>query len=367
MSDIKNPLYQIIYHDLLVRINSGDYKSGDKLPSEKQLAIKYSCSRITAQRAINMLMQEKYVTRRVGSGTYIQDRISAKSETNTVKSAYSTTTTPQGENHIAVKRLGFIYDRPATGHDSDVCISFINRARERGYDVFVKYTNNRSDYEAEAIETLKGVDVCGFLIIPTMDMYYSNELLKTVIDGYKIVTINRTFKGILTSMVSTDHRNAISQLVDCLIENGKKSIAYIGNTYQNSTGIMDRQNGFVEKMSLLGNHSPLIGYINNQDDEVAEIMRFLEIHHSIDAVITYNPDAALNAQHAVNALNRNISVGTLDNPIKHLEQNEFTYLKQPSKKIGEAAANLLINQIESNDSSIERILIPGKIIKSINI
>lgn len=52
-------------------IASGKYKSGQRLPSESELVLRYGASRMTVFRAMRELQSLGIVTRRVGSGTYV--------------------------------------------------------------------------------------------------------------------------------------------------------------------------------------------------------------------------------------------------------------------------------------------------------
>ena len=46
-------------------------KSGERLPSERDLAEKFQVSRMTLRQAITLLVEEGVLERRVGSGTFI--------------------------------------------------------------------------------------------------------------------------------------------------------------------------------------------------------------------------------------------------------------------------------------------------------
>ncbi len=70
------PLYFQIEQDLLRLIDSGELKPGDQLPSEAQLSLKYSVSRITARRALEDLSQQGIVYSHQGVGSFVaQTRI----------------------------------------------------------------------------------------------------------------------------------------------------------------------------------------------------------------------------------------------------------------------------------------------------
>lgn len=66
------PRHRAIYKELLAEIQSGVYKPGERLPSEAILCERFQASRITVARAFQTLQRENLVTRRPGSGTYVE-------------------------------------------------------------------------------------------------------------------------------------------------------------------------------------------------------------------------------------------------------------------------------------------------------
>jgi len=60
--------------ELRGRIVSGEWRPGERLPSEPKLARRESVSRSSMRAAITMLEEEGYVNRRHGSGTYVSHR-----------------------------------------------------------------------------------------------------------------------------------------------------------------------------------------------------------------------------------------------------------------------------------------------------
>lgn len=63
--------YERIHNAILEQIRGGKLQPGDKLPSERELAHRYKVSLMTARHAVTLLQQGGYVTRRVGSGTFV--------------------------------------------------------------------------------------------------------------------------------------------------------------------------------------------------------------------------------------------------------------------------------------------------------
>lgn len=66
------PRHRAIYEQLLSEIESGVYKTGDRLPSEALLCERFQASRITVAKAFQSLERDRLVKRRRGSGTYVE-------------------------------------------------------------------------------------------------------------------------------------------------------------------------------------------------------------------------------------------------------------------------------------------------------
>lgn len=67
------PRYLKIEHHLLEKIRSGEWAPSHQIPPEEQLARDFSVSRMTANRAIRDLVQQGYLTRQIGVGTFVTD------------------------------------------------------------------------------------------------------------------------------------------------------------------------------------------------------------------------------------------------------------------------------------------------------
>lgn len=69
--DSQTPYYQQLYDILRGEIARGTWKPGDRVPSESELIEKYKVSRITVRQAFERLVNEGFVYRRRGSGTFV--------------------------------------------------------------------------------------------------------------------------------------------------------------------------------------------------------------------------------------------------------------------------------------------------------
>ena len=64
-----------IRDDLRLRLSAGEWRPGQKLPSETDLAARYSVARMTIRQAVGALASEGIVVRRQGLGTYVAEEI----------------------------------------------------------------------------------------------------------------------------------------------------------------------------------------------------------------------------------------------------------------------------------------------------
>jgi GntR family transcriptional regulator len=70
------PLHHQVYLDLKAALDEGEWRPGDQLPPERELARRYGCSLITVRRALDELSREWRLERTRGRGTFVlQPRI----------------------------------------------------------------------------------------------------------------------------------------------------------------------------------------------------------------------------------------------------------------------------------------------------
>ena len=67
------PIYQQIYNYIRTEIESGNLKSGEKLPSKRAFASHMNVSVVTVETAYGHLLSEGYIHSKAGSGFYVED------------------------------------------------------------------------------------------------------------------------------------------------------------------------------------------------------------------------------------------------------------------------------------------------------
>jgi GntR family histidine utilization transcriptional repressor len=68
---MNTPAYQEIKDYILTRIHIGEWREGDQVPSENELAREFKVARMTVNRALRELTSEQILTRVQGAGTFV--------------------------------------------------------------------------------------------------------------------------------------------------------------------------------------------------------------------------------------------------------------------------------------------------------
>jgi GntR family transcriptional regulator len=101
-----SPLYQQIKSLIVQSLQSGEWKPGELIPSEVELAYRYKVSQGTVRKAIDELSAENLVVRRQGKGTFVATHHEARVQFRFLRLSPDTGEAHQPENHIVeVKRL----------------------------------------------------------------------------------------------------------------------------------------------------------------------------------------------------------------------------------------------------------------------
>lgn len=73
----KTPMYQYIINDIKRRIENGELQAHDPLPTQVELAKQFNTSEITSRRALADLVQEGYIYRIRGKGSFVKEEVAA--------------------------------------------------------------------------------------------------------------------------------------------------------------------------------------------------------------------------------------------------------------------------------------------------
>ncbi|WP_159722034.1 GntR family transcriptional regulator [Enterococcus sp. CSURQ0835] len=109
------PVYIQIHDQLKKEIEKGIWKVGDRLPSERELSVKFGVSRMTLRQAIQTLADEGILERKVGSGTYVaSEKVQEKMSGTT-----SFTDIMEAQNRVPSSKTISFFHSPASSSESE--------------------------------------------------------------------------------------------------------------------------------------------------------------------------------------------------------------------------------------------------------
>lgn len=346
--------YQII-EDLKELIMSGKISAGDKLPSENELSAKYQVSRQTVRKAIAMLENAGYVYAEHGRGTFCSELVR---HTRTSKNIAVITT------YLS----DYIFPRIIQGIDAVLANS--------GYSIILKNTGNSRSREAKVLEELLQKDIDGMIIEPSKSQIYCRHMnLYAKLEEYQIPYV--FIQGCFSQMSHKPH----VLMNDCkggymitkhLIELGHKNI--VGVFKSDDAQGQERHKGYVralQEANVLYDPERVVWfYTEDRTIHPYEAIRqMVNAGSAIDAVVCYNDQIAMEVIRALRDVGRrvpeDVSVTGYDNSqMRNMGGIALTTIKHPQEKLGEMAAELLLDLIQNNGETNgqNRILIEPQIV-----
>lgn len=357
MKDI--PLYKQIKNYIITQIQSGALRPDDRVPSEAELAKLFRVSQITSKNALIELVDEGYIYRIQGKGSFVSQE--ASENKITVKNDIQNP--PKNETGL----IGVLLPSLNATVEFRLLYYLDKYIYERGFKMLMHNCHESLEEESSAIQSFLDSGVEGLIIFPTLDEHYNESILRLSLDKFPLVLIDRYLKRVNTNAVTSDNIQASFDAINHLISLGHRKIAYLSPEITNST-TEDRALGFEKaflenKLSIDKNLWCTINLKTIDSNEDYDfIYNFLKNNPDITAVFTVNNRMLNLTIKALNALNRKISdeieVFTFDEP----DMNNINYILQDYKSICSNAVDLLISQINSSEFSTSNIVIPAKLV-----
>jgi len=331
--------YKELINKLQIDIQSGVYTSGQKLPSENELADTTGYSRQTVRHAMTILENEGYLSRIRGSGTYVRNSLPRRSTSHNI----AVVTTYIGE-----------YIFPAILHGIDEVLS------QNGYTTMLSATRNRVDNERKILTDFMQKPIDGMIVEgtktalpnPNIDLYIQ---LKEI--GIPVVFINGYYPELKKPIyVVADDRAGGQKVCEELLKKGHRRIAGIFK----SDDIQGhrRYAGYAEALRAAGislNDDNVLWYTTeNREDLMAVFsLRTLE---NCTAVVCYNDELALQL---LNILQENgvdvpqdMEIVSFDNStLAQLSPVKFLSMTNPKEQLGQLAARKLLNILQQNEET----------------
>lgn len=346
-------LYQMVYETVKKEIDNGTFKEGEVIPSEKELAQRFYTSRITIQRAMNMLAREGYVKRTPGCGTSVQKKETAK----------------------AMNTVGIILSHISTDFGVNMLSSIEQYCTEKNINMLFKNSLDSSEAEIQAIRSLLASNVAGILIQPNHVRYYNEELLRLSLQKYPLVFLDRPLKGLAFPCVSTDNFKAANEAAKKLFDAGHRNICLLSFDPRTASTLEDRLNGFKQAfidchvmctdrnlLTLCYDHES--SREHNEEILIGKIKQYLKKCPQTTAVLSTEVYCAQLLYRAVDELGLHIPEDLSLICFDYVNQpfgTRITHIAQDQRQIGATAIRLLLDIIRGNQTA-ENVFVPHKIV-----
>ena len=351
------PLYHQLRMALLDRIGAGEFRPGDPLPSERQLAADYEVSRITVIQALKALEQEGVVERRQGRGTFVVEP--ARRERK-----------PLASN----RTIAFLAPVLTDPFLFDIVRGVEQVATQYGYHLIMMCSHEDPTQEANLLREARTRGVHGVVVYPIQ----GDASLATFQDlhkqGYPFVFIDRYYPGLAVDRVVADDHDAACAITGQLIAHGHRRIAFVTWYEVTCTSVRERIAGY--RAALYQHHLEPDPSLVWQDLYVGEkkgggnpeyLQRLLDAHRptalvAVNFIIAgYLLDdllrCGLRVPQDVAIAGFDLDHPSIRSPLTH------PAAIQQGAELGQEAARLLIERIEAvYQGSPRHIVVPTRLI-----
>ena len=345
--------YVILYNDLKEKIDNGMYHENDMLPSENELVKEYHVSRITVSKALHMLVDDGYITREQGKGSFVASKSNRKISVDAHRP----------------KKIGFLIPFISDIHALTLAYLIGIELPFPEYDLHIIQTHS-IEHEEYSVKKLRNEGYEGLIIFPIDNEIYSDTILALQVDRFPYVLLDRRFQGINSSYVISDNQYGGVLCVKHLTKLGHTKIAFCASSNLSEQGTENRYLGYMQELKR--NHieaDETKVFFSLSDETVPNFITRVK-SHEITAAIAINAHTARYILHHCDRNNirvpEDLSLICFDTPaIIDTKHSFLTYVDQGSTQMGVQAAQIIKKLIGNPDlSPIQSIIKPTVVVNN---
>lgn len=236
-------MYQVIYEELLHEIQSGKYKAGDKIMSEKEIASLYHVSRITSKQALEILAFEKKIVRRPGLGSFVADNPSTYEGKNEEIAGIKGNKIEHEKMQNLKKVIAVIFDSFDYAYGCELLQGIERECSRKGIRVLLRCTYGNIEAERESIKEAIDDGVAGLIVMCVHNEVFDEQILRCVLDDFPVILVDRNMAKVAIPCVSTDNLLAAKEMTEELLNKGHKKICFVSHINHNTSTIRARLAG----------------------------------------------------------------------------------------------------------------------------
>ena len=352
------PLYIQIRDNVRNKIISGEYPAGSIFPNEIILSNQLGVSRHTLRRALLELTDEGYMNRTQRKGTFIRDL-------NDTNISISTQ-----------KHIGLIMTAIDTSFVNGILSGFLDVATSHSYSTIFDVSKDDFKYEIDAINRMVKSNVKSITVFPAKVTHINGEFIKQLRNkGVNISFIDRSTRNMEVDYVGSDNQSGGYMAARHIAMQSFKNVLYVGNNICISS-VSERFMGFYHgvkryKLSLINGNDKLY----KDSDAINFVCSTNEFKTNLELYRKYLPFAIFceNDAIAIELMSELKAVGLIvgkdvgiigfDNitSSKYISPG-LTTISQNALLIGQTAAKMAIEKIESKGTTTIRHILPTQLL-----
>ena len=251
-----------------------------------------------------------------------------------------------------IKMIGVIIPEFTHFYFSSVLAGIEEEASARGYLIIVALSGESYEREVRICQSFYENKVCGIIVSQAKDTHRYDHFERLMEAGVPLVFYDRICTGVNASRVVVDDYMGAFNAVTHLIETGCKRIAFYGSapTLEISK---NRFNGYKDALLKHGLKfdESITRICDNRADAEAITPELLEGEHVPDGFFAVNDDTAIGILYTAKRMGfrvpDDISICGFTNGQRAVACDPMlTTVEQRGVKVGEEAADILIDQVE---------------------
>lgn len=337
---------------------------GYLMPNKRKVSLKHIAEKAGVSTAlVSYVLNGKERESRVGSE--ISQKIKQLAKELNYTPNYVAKSLRSGKTHT----IGLIIADIANPFFANIAREVEDEAKKTGYTVIIGSSDENPEKFKDLISVFLDRQVDGLIVVSTEKSFQQIKMLHQ--RKYPFVLLDRYFPELQTDYVSIDSFQASFSATTHLLENGYKSIGFIG--YKSKLfHMIERKRGVTEALEKVGikplkhwSQSITFDKVETELKTAMEAMIFSQT--PVDAILFGTYRLAINGLKIIRELGIKIpdqlgivSYGQAES--FELYECPITYLEQPLGALGKKAVSLLVDKIKQPTHIPEQILMKARLV-----
>jgi len=356
------PFYMQVKNLIIDQIKAGEFKSGDIIPAETELCKIYDISRFSVRQAMMELVDEGYLERTRGKGTFVSNDLP---QIKPIKYEL--------KNPI----LGLVLGNLTAGFCGMIFSGFQRQAWKRGYFTIACCSESSPDEEVLYIDRLIENQAKGIVLFPCNNSLIDSKLGQLKENDIYLGLIDRNHGLNDVDYTGSDNQGGAYSAVRHIGMQGFRNIVFVSDM-SNVSSINERLEGYMKAVEDLGMNA--VTRINIKEDlskypyymhrffieklkeELIDLKKYLPL-----GIFAINDGIAVQCINILEnegmIIGKDIGiVGFDNNPETQYMSIPLTTVAQNGYLIGKNAADIAIDKIEAKTNLIYRSIVPTQLV-----